>query len=289
MRLRRAALFLLALVLVAVLWEGYKAIGPEAGGEIGGWNLLPRTNDNAMPHIWEMGERLLDDESRTSDRPIWQVVLSAAWYSFRLALAGFAIGAAVGAALAAVMARFQIVRRGMLPYLVVSQTVPMIALAPLVVSWGGRLQLWGWEWPRWLSVAVLGAFLAFFPVAVGTLRGLESASATSLELMNSYAASGRQTMFKLRFPSAVPFMVPALRLGAAAAVIGVVVAEMSTGQSGGVGRLILEYSRQSTGDPAKVYSAVLGTAVLGLAMAGLVVIFDKVTMRRRPSPDEVRA
>ena len=138
-------------------------------------------------------------------------------------------------------------------------------------------------------MAVLGAFLAFFPVAVGTLRGLESASATSLELMRSYAANGRQTMFKLRFPSAVPFMVPALRLAAAASVIGVVVAEMSTGQSGGVGRLILEYSRQSTGDPAKVYSAVLGTAVLGLAMAGLVVVFDTLMMRRRPSLEEVRA
>ena len=208
-------------------------------------------------------------------------MLAAAWFSFRLALTGFAIGTAVGAALAAVMARFEIVRRGLLPYLVVSQTVPMIALAPLVVSWGGRLHVGGWEWPRWLSVAVLGAFLAFFPVAVGTLRGLESASATSLELMHSYAATGRQTMFKLRFPSAVPFMVPALRLAAAASVIGVVVAEMSTGQSGGVGRLILEYSRQSTGDPAKVYSAVLGTAVLGLAMAGLVVVFDTMMMRRR--------
>jgi NitT/TauT family transport system permease protein len=184
------------------------------------------------------------------------------------------------------MAWFQIVRRGLLPYLVISQTVPMIALAPLVVSWGGRLQLWGWEWPRWLSVAVLGAFLAFFPVAVGTLRGLESASATSLELMQSYAASGRQTMLKLRFPGAVPFMVPALRLAAAASVIGVVVAEISTGLRGGVGRLIIEYARQASGDPAKVYTAVLGAALLGLAMAGLVTVFEKVIMRNRPSLDE---
>jgi NitT/TauT family transport system permease protein len=283
---RRAGLFLLALVAVVAAWEAYKAVGPATGGEVFGWNLLPRTNDNAMPHVWDMGERLLEDESRTSDRPIWRVVLIAAWYSFRLALTGFAIGTLVGVGLAAVMARFQIVRRGLLPYLVISQTVPMIALAPLVVSWGGRLQLWGWEWPRWASVAVLGAFLAFFPVAVGTLRGLESAPATALELMRSYAASGRQTMFKLRFPGAVPFMVPAMRLAATASVIGVVVAEISTGLRAGVGRLIIEYSRQSTGDPAKVYTAVLGTAVLGLAMAGLVVACDALLMRRRPSLDE---
>lgn len=284
--LRRVGLFVLALTLVALAWEGYKAIGPESGGEVLGWNILPRTNDNAMPHVWHMWERLLEDESRTSDRPIWQVVATAAWYSFRLALTGFVIGTLVGIGLAALMARFQIVRRGLLPYLVISQTVPMIALAPLVVSWGGRVELWGWEWPRWASVAVLGAFLAFFPVAVGTLRGLESAPPTALELMRSYAASGRQTMVKLRFPGAVPFMVPALRLAATASVIGVVVAEISTGLRAGVGRLIIEYSRQSTGDPAKVYTAVFGTAALGLAMAGLVALFDGLLMRRRPSLDE---
>jgi NitT/TauT family transport system permease protein len=233
-----------------------------------------------------MGERLFDDESRTSDRPVWRVVLAGAWYSFRLALAGFLLGTVVGVGLAAVMARFNVVKRGLLPYLVVSQTVPLIALAPLVVSWGGRLQLGGWEWPRWLSVAVLGAFLAFFPVAVGTLRGLDSASATSLELMRSFAASTSQTMRKLRFPSAVPFMSPALKLAATASVIGVVVAEISTGLRGGVGRLIIEYARQASGDPAKMYTALLGAAVLGLAMFGLVSTFDAVLMRGRAPVEE---
>jgi NitT/TauT family transport system permease protein len=283
---RKFLLFVLALALVAGAWELYKAVGPADGGAIVGWRILPRANDTAMPHVWDMGERLFDDESRTSDRPIWRVVLAGAWYSFRLALAGFLIGAAVGVGLAAVMARFQVVKRGLLPYLVVSQTVPLIALAPLVVSWGGRLQLGGWEWPRWLSVAVLGAFLAFFPVAVGTLRGLESASATSLELMRSFASTGSQTMRKLRFPAAVPFMAPALKLAATASVIGVVVAEISTGLRGGVGRLIIEYARQASGDPAKMYTALLGAAVLGLAMFGLVSTVDALMMRGRAPVEE---
>jgi NitT/TauT family transport system permease protein len=284
--LRKFLLFVLALVLVAGAWELYKAVGPEDGGAVLGWRILPRANETAMPHVWEMGERLFDDESRTSDRPVWRVVLAGAWYSFRLALAGFLLGTVVGVGLAAVMARFNVVKRGLLPYLVVSQTVPLIALAPLVVSWGGRLQLGGWEWPRWLSVAVLGAFLAFFPVAVGTLRGLDSASATSLELMRSFAASTSQTMRKLRFPSAVPFMSPALKLAATASVIGVVVAEISTGLRGGVGRLIIEYARQASGDPAKMYTALLGAAVLGLAMFGLVSTFDAVLMRGRAPVEE---
>jgi NitT/TauT family transport system permease protein len=285
---RKVLLFVLALAVVAGAWELYKAVGPADGGTILGSRILPRANDTAMPHVWDMGERLFDDESRTSNRPIWRVVLDGTWYSFRLAVTGFALGSLVGIGLATVMARFSVVRRGLLPYLVVSQTVPLIALAPLVVSWGGRLQLGGWEWPRWLSVAVLGAFLAFFPVSVGTLRGLESASDTSLDLMRSFAATGRQTMRVVRFPSAVPFIMPALKLAAAAAVIGVVVAEISTASRGGVGRLILEYSRQATGDPPKVYAAMVGAALLGLAMAGLVAIVDHVVMRNRPRPETAR-
>ncbi len=122
-----------------------------------------------------------------------------------------------------------------------------------------------------MSVSVLGAFLAFFPVSVGTLRGLESAPATSLELMRSYAATWGQTLRQLRFPAAVPRMVPAFRLAASASVVGVVVAEISTGLRGGVGRLIIEYGRQATCDPAKVYTAVFGAAVLGLADGRLLV------------------
>ena len=161
------------------------------------------------------------------------------------------LGSAIGIGLATVMARFGIVRRGLLPYLVVSQTVPLIALAPLVVSWGGKLEVGGWEWPRWLSVTILGAFLAFFPVAVGALRGLESAPATSLELMRSFAATGGQTMRTLRFPSAVPFLVPALKLAAAGAVIGVVVAEISTASRGGIGRLITRVLPPVDGRPGE--------------------------------------
>jgi NitT/TauT family transport system permease protein len=280
--IRKFLLFVLALVLVACAWELYKLVGPDNGGEILGWQIIPRTNDIAMPHVWDMGSRLFEDESRTSDRPIWLVVLEAAWYSFRLAAVGFAIGSIVGIALATVMARFNVVRRGLLPYLVVSQTVPMIALAPLVVSWGGRVSIGGWEWPRWLSVAVLGAFLAFFPVAVGTLRGLESASSTAHELMRSFAASRTQTLRVLQFPAAIPRMLPALRLAATASVIGVVVAEISTGLRGGIGRLIIEYARQSTSDAAKMYPALLGAAVLGLALVGVVGAFEYGVNRQRP-------
>ena len=285
--LRRAAyrtgMFLVSLALVAVLWELYKVVGPEKGGKLFGISILPRSNDTAMPHLWEMLSRYAEPEMRgPNSRMIWMVVLKGAWYSFRLALVGFIIGSTIGVGLAALMTRFKTMERGLLPYLVVSQTVPLIALAPLVVSWGGKLHIFGYTWPRWLSASVLGAFLAFFPIAVGTLRGLKSAPAASLELMESYAASLKQTLFKLRFPAAIPYMVPAFKLGASGSVIGVVVAEISTGLKGGIGRLIIEYARQATGDPAKVFTAVFGAAGLGLAMAGLVALADVLLMRNRP-------
>jgi len=281
-RVRRVWTFALALLLVAAVWELYKAIGPQDGGTVFGWTILPRANDTAMPHVWDMFSRYGQPENRASDTPILVVVLRGAWFTFRIALAGLALGTAVGLGLAVLMARYKVVERGLLPYLVLSQTVPLIALAPLVVSWGGRLHVGSFEWPRWLSAAVLGAFLAFFPVAVGTLKGLTSTPPAALELMDSYAASWRQTLFKLRFPAALPYIVPALKLAATASVVGVVVAEISTGLAGGIGRLIIEYAREATSDPAKVFTAVFGAAALGLVMAAIVAIVDLVGMRNRP-------
>jgi len=275
-------MFVLTIAFVTVLWELYKIVGPQDGGKFLGVRILPRANDNAMPHVSTMLSRYNRPEVRGSDKKIWIVVLSGAWFSLRLSLVGFFLGTTIGIGLAILMARFNLIRRGLLPYLVMSQTVPLIALAPLVVSWGGKLEIGSFVWPRWLSASILGTFLAFFPIAVGTLRGLTSVPSAALELMESYAASWKQTLFKLRFPAAVPFMVPALKLGASGAVVGVVVAEISTGLKGGIGRLIIEYAREATGDPAKVFTAVFGAAALGLTMSGLVAFSDLFLMRNRP-------
>jgi NitT/TauT family transport system permease protein len=173
------------------------------------------------------------------------------------------------------MQRFRIVERGLLPYVILSQTVPLVALAPLIAGWGGTV------WPEWMTVAVIAAYLAFFPVAVGMLRGLQSPGTAGVELMRSYAAGWWRTLVKLRLPASLPYLFPALRLAGAAAVVGAVVGEISTGIRGGIGRLIIEYSREATSDPAKVYTAMLGAAVLGLVVAGLVAVLEVPLMRHR--------
>lgn len=278
----RSSMFVMAIASVVALWEIYKIVGPQDGGKLFGVSILPRANNTAMPHVWDMLSRYNRPEVRGSDTKIWSVVLSGTLFSLRLSLVGFFMGTTIGVGLAVLMSRYKVVQRGLLPYLVMSQTVPLIALAPLVVSWGGKLEIGSFVWPRWLSASILGTFLAFFPIAVGTLRGLASAPAAAVELMDSYAASWRQTLFKLRFPAAVPFMVPAFKLGASGAVVGVVVAEISTGLKGGIGRLIIEYAREATGDPAKVFTAVFGAAALGITMSGLVALSDVLLMRNRP-------
>jgi NitT/TauT family transport system permease protein len=280
-RLRRGLMFLLAFVLVALAWEGYKAVGPASGGEIFGVRLLARTNDRAMPHIWDMLSRFGNPEVRGGQETILVVVLRAAWYSFRCALLAFAAGSLLGIGLAVLMARLKFAERAIMPYLVISQTVPILVLAPLIMSlmaYNSR-ELAS---KTWLAAVLLGVFLAFFPVAMGTLRGLQATAAAPLELMDSFAAGWWKTLWKLRFPSAVPYLAPALRLAGAAAVVGVTVSEISLGVKFGIGRLILSYGQEATSDPPKLFTAVFGAAALGLLMAALVLGIDRILMRNRP-------
>ncbi len=280
--LRRTFLFCVAIALVAAVWELYKLVGPEDGGSVLGLEIIPKSSDRAMPHTWDILRRLGEPENRGGGDPIWFTVAGYAWYTFRLSFVGLVLGGIVGVSLAVVMARFRLAERGLLPWIIMSQTVPLIALAPQVVSWSGRVDLFGWEWPRWASVCVLAAFLSFFPVAVGTLRGLKSAPVAAVELMDSYAASWSKTLFKLRFPAAVPHIIPALKLAATLSVVGVIVSEISTGIRGGIGRAVISYLQASTGDPEKLYAAILGAAALGMTLFGMVVALDVIVMRDRP-------
>jgi len=274
---RRGVLFVVALLLAAAAWEFYKAVGPDKGGEVFGWRIIPKTSDRVMPHTWEIVAEFFDPEVRETPL-VWQAVLGYSWFTFRLAVVGLLVGTVIGVGLAVLMTRFRIVERGLLPYVIASQTVPLIALAPQIATIAGN-----WGLPKWTWVSALGAFLAFFPIAVSTLNGLKAASPAALELMDAYAAGWWTTLMKLRFPAAVPSMVPGLKLAATASVIGVIVAEISTGLSGGIGKAALTYSQKATSEPAQVYTAVIGAAVLGLALFGVVVAFEAIVMRDRPT------
>jgi NitT/TauT family transport system permease protein len=271
---------LTGLAAVVALWEGYKQFGPEAGWSIGEARILPRATDLAMPHVWEMVSRLLEPEtSASTSSPLWLVVLQAALVSLGIACVGLLVGTVVGLALALVMDRFQFAEHGLLPWIVLSQTVPLIAFAPMVKSWGSNIALGAWEWPAWMSVAVIASYLAFFPVAVGALRGLQSPTVQQRELFRTYDAGYWATLRKVKLPAAVPYLLSALRLAAAAAVVGTVVAEGSIAYMDGIGRKLIGYGGQASGDPAKAWAPIFGAAVLGLLAAGVVWLIG-VALRR---------
>ena len=269
-RWRGVGLGLLGLLVLVTIWEVYKAFGPENGLVVGGRAITPRTGDRAMPHIWDMVTRLGEPATGRRGDPLWTTVLEACGFSLRIAAAGWLIGVTVGLLLALLMQRMRLAEAAVLPWVVLSQTVPLIAIAPLVRRWGSGIEIGDLTWENEYSVAVIAAYLAFFPVAVGMLRGLKSPDATHLDLMRSYGTGWWATLVRLRLPASVPYLLPALRLAAASAVIGTVVAEVSIGLRGGIGRLIIEYAQSAGGDPAKSWAPIFGAMLIGLVAAGFV-------------------
>ncbi|CCQ15774.1 ABC-type nitrate/sulfonate/bicarbonate transport system, permease component [Rhodococcus sp. AW25M09] len=274
-RLRRPLMAVAAVASLLVLWELVKVLVPENGVSVAGVRVLPRTDDGALPHVWSVLAALAEPEVNVAGaRSVGAAIVSSGLFTFGLAVLGFALGAVVGLVLAVAMQRFVWVERSVLPYVIVSQTVPLIALAPLVAGWGGKIAIGGYAWQPWMSITVIASYLAFFPMAVGMLRGLRSPDRAALDLMHSYACGWWTTLVRLRLPASVPHLIPALRLAAAASVIGAVVAEISTGTTGGIGRTIIVFSQQATGDASRLYAAVLGAAVLGLVVTGLVSLLE---------------
>lgn len=270
------------LVTVAALWELYKWLAPAGGVLIGDTRILPRTTDLAMPHVGDMLTRLFEPVTAAPGaNPLWLDVTLAALLTLGIAAVGWLVGVVVGIGLALVMQRWRIAEWGLLPWIVLSQTVPLIAFAPIVKSWGSRVEIGAFEWQDWMSVALIASYLAFFPIAIGALRGLQSPDRIHLELMHTYAAGSLATLTKLRFPAAVPYLIPALRLGAANAVVGAVVAEVSTGLQGGIGRILLQYAGQASGDPAKAWGPIFGAIVLGLVAAGSVALLGVILRNYR--------
>jgi NitT/TauT family transport system permease protein len=265
-----------------VIWEIYKALGPEDGVVVGELTVLPRTSDIAMPHLWTMWERLAEPVTSATGSPaLWVAVLQASGFTLGVAAVGWLVGVSVGMLLAVVMQRFRTAESALLPWIVLSQTVPLIAIAPLVKRWGAQIEVGAFDWQDWMSVALIASYLAFFPVSIGALRGLESPDKAHVELMHTYAVGWWKTLLRLRLPASVPFILPALRLAAANAVIGTVVAEVSIGLRGGVGRMMIEFASAASGDPAKPWAPIFGAVLVGLLAAAAVTALGLALGRYR--------
>ena len=276
--LRVAMTVLAAIVLLFGIWEGYKWVGQQTGDYWPGTSIeLPAsTDDLTMPHAVDIANELFEEVRDGRTRlPLFLFLLKKGWFTLQEAAIGFTLGLTVGLGLAILMLRWRVAERGLLPWINVSQTIPLIALAPIVVTWGRQQDL-----PDMLSISLIAAYLTFFPVAVSALRGLQSPDSAHVELMRSYAAPWRTTLVKLRLPAARAYLFPALKIAATLSVVGAIVGEISIGTKTGLGRAILEYAQRYAVSPERLYASVIGAAVLGLLVFGLVSLAEWIVVRR---------
>jgi NitT/TauT family transport system permease protein len=261
-------------VLLLAGWELYRWIWTSAG-----WTWPFIVNDTSMPHVWTIA-RAFGQPAQVNQPALITVLLHKTAFTAKEAAAGFGIGAIVGFAIGVVLVHSRLLQRGLLPYIVGSQTVPILAIAPMVVVWvnpklPGPLQGWG-------AVAVIAAYLTFFPVAINTLRGLQSADPRALELMRTYAASRRAVLWKLRVPASLPYVFSALRLAATASVVGAIIGELPSGLQDGLGGAIINFNQYYSLEPQELWATNVVAAALGIAFFVLVVLVERAVVRRAP-------
>jgi NitT/TauT family transport system permease protein len=178
-------------------------------------------------------------------------------------LVGLGLAALVGLGFAVLLVASRAFEKAILPWLVASQTVPVVAIAPMLAVLLGQYGVQGW-FPK----AIIAAYIAFFPISIGVAKGLRSPDALALDLMKTYNASSRQTFTFLRFPASVPYLFTAFKVSAAAALVGSIVGEISTISTGGLGKMLAENSRAS--DVVGTWVIMLASSLLGILLVALV-------------------
>ena len=271
---RRAVAVVALLLALAGLYELYHWIWASTG-----WTYPFVADDTSMPHVWTILHALAQP-AQVNQPALGTILFHKALFTAKEAAAGFVLGALIGFALGVVLVHSRLLTRGFLPYIVASQTIPILAIAPMVVVWvnpklPGSLQGWG-------SVAVIAAYLTFFPVAINTLRGLQSADPRALELMRSYAASRWRVLWKLRVPASLPYVFTALKIAATASVVGAIIGELPSGLQSGLGGAILSFDQYYSIEPQELWATNIVAALLGIVFFVVVVAAEKAVVRRAP-------
>ncbi len=275
---RRALTILAFLVALAVIWEGAKwlfgdpwhvtAIGYEHTPPF----PVPQFSDLQLPHLWTIAASFTEPFQRNANYLLGNYLFDQALYTWAEAIVGFSLGALIGIALASIFVHFALAERAFVPYVVASQTVPIVALAPLiVVSFGRGLT----------SIVIIATYLTFFPVTIAMIRGLRSPDARAIELMRSYAASRWAIYWKLRLPASVPYLFTALKIAAAASIVGTIIGEGPGGVQQGLGRAILTFNQQYITAPEQLWATILVASLVGIMFFVIVRVVEIAALSRR--------
>ncbi len=196
------------------------------------------------------------------------------WITLQSTLWGFLLGTAVGILSAVAIVYSRVVDMSLMPWAIISQTVPIVALAPMIIVLSSQLGIEG----RGVPKAVISAYLCFFPVLVGMVKGLRSPAVSQLDLLKTYNASGLQVFLKLRLPASVPYLFTSLKVGIAAALVGTIVGELPTGAISGLGARIL--IGDQFGTPLAIWAALFAAAILAGVLVTLLDLMQRVTLAR---------
>ena len=196
------------------------------------------------------------------------------WVTASAALTGFAMGVVLGVLLAVCIVHSRTLDKALMPWIVASQTIPVLAIAPIVLIILGSLGVTGM-----LPKATIAMYLCFFPVTIATVQGLRSPQKMEMELVHTYAARRVDIFWMVRLPSSLPYLFPAFRVAIASGLVGTMVAELPTGAQAGLGARLLTGSYY--GNTIQIWSALVMASLLGLALTGLVTLTERLVMRQR--------
>jgi NitT/TauT family transport system permease protein len=194
------------------------------------------------------------------------------WVTLSATLAGFGLGAGLGILLAIGIVHDRTMDASVMPWVIASQTIPILAIAPMIIVVLSSVGVTGL-----LPKALISMYLSFFPVAVGMVKGLRSPDRMLLDQMRTWNASAGQTFAKLRWPAALPWLFASLKVGVAASLVGAIIGELPTGAVAGLGARMLSGSYY--GQTIQIWAALLMAAILAAALVGLIGVAERLTMR----------
>lgn len=281
--------FFTVLLVILVVWEALKWIGgdPWRYDSFLGTGVaidhvppfeFPFATNIKLPHTWDIAAEFLALDAvgaTTLER-----LAGAAVFTLRNAAIGFFLGSTLGLALAIALVHVRALERAVVPIIVASQTIPIIAIAPLIVI-GLKAD--------WFGVAIVSTYLTFFPVTIAALRGMRAYDPRAMELMRSYAASRGSILRKLRLPAARPYLFTGFRIAAPAAVVGAIVGELPSLIQDGLARQIITGMQYYSLNAEYLWAAIVMSSILGIGVYLLVVGAEAFVMRHERRPDAMPA
>ncbi len=194
------------------------------------------------------------------------------WVTLSSTLLGFLLGTLLGIGLAIAIVHVKILRLSLMPWIIASQTIPILAIAPMIIVVLGSVGLTGL-----LPKSLISMYLCFFPVTIGMVKGLTSPETMQLDLMRTYNASGAQVLWKLRFPASVPFLFASLKVAIAIALTGAIVGELPTGAQAGIGARLLNGSYY--GQTVQIWAALFAASFVAGALVWGTGVAERLTTR----------